>query len=98
VSTITRSAGLAATSRKTRSSSFHIVALAAFLRSGRFIVTFTTPPARSTINVSKSMAANILTGVGFNPYRKFRARPADYALVIAAVVVALALVAWAFFA
>jgi hypothetical protein len=44
------------------------------------------------------MAANILRGVGFNPYRKFRARPADYALVIAAVVVALALVAWAFFA
>jgi len=42
------------------------------------------------------MPANILTAVGFNPYRKFRARPADYALVIAAVVVALALVAWAF--
>jgi hypothetical protein len=33
--------------------------------------------------------------VGFNPYRKFRARPADYALVVVAVAVALALVAWA---
>jgi hypothetical protein len=34
--------------------------------------------------------------VGYNPYRKFRARPADYALVVVAIVVALALVAWAF--
>jgi hypothetical protein len=33
--------------------------------------------------------------VGFNPYRKFQARPTDYALVVAAVAVALALVAWA---
>jgi hypothetical protein len=33
--------------------------------------------------------------VGFNPYRRFRARPADYALVVAAVVVALALIVWA---
>jgi hypothetical protein len=40
------------------------------------------------------MPRTILTGVGFNPYRKFRARPADYALVIAALVVALALVLW----
>jgi hypothetical protein len=34
--------------------------------------------------------------VGLNPYRRFRARPLDYALVIAAIVVALALVVWAF--
>jgi hypothetical protein len=40
------------------------------------------------------MARTILTAVGFNPYRKFKARPADYALVVAAVVIALALVAW----
>jgi hypothetical protein len=33
--------------------------------------------------------------VGFNPYSKFRARPADYALVVAAILVALALVLWA---
>ncbi|CAN5689920.1 hypothetical protein BH18ACT2_BH18ACT2_19630 [soil metagenome] len=33
--------------------------------------------------------------MGFNPYRRFRARPADYALVAVAIVVALALVAWA---
>jgi len=36
--------------------------------------------------------------VGFNPYRRFRAKPADYALVAAAVLVALALVLWAFLA
>ena len=34
--------------------------------------------------------------MGFNPYRKFRARPTDYALVAAAVAVAVALVVWAF--
>ena len=41
------------------------------------------------------MALTILTAVGFNPYRRFRARPADYALVVAAFVVAFALVLWA---
>jgi hypothetical protein len=34
--------------------------------------------------------------VGLNPYRKFRARPADYALVASALVVSLALLIWAF--
>ena len=34
--------------------------------------------------------------MGFNPYRKFKARPSDYALVTIAVLVALAAVAWAF--
>jgi hypothetical protein len=34
--------------------------------------------------------------VGFNPYRKFRAKPADYALVATAVLIAILLVAWAF--
>jgi hypothetical protein len=34
--------------------------------------------------------------VGFNPYRKFRARPADYALVVVALVAAAVLVIWAF--
>jgi hypothetical protein len=33
--------------------------------------------------------------VGFNPYRKFKARPTDYALVVAAIAVAVALVGWA---
>jgi hypothetical protein len=40
------------------------------------------------------MSRTILTTVGFNPYRRFKARPADYALVVAAVLVAVALVAW----
>lgn len=33
--------------------------------------------------------------MGFNPYRKFRAKPADYAMVVSAVVVAAAFVVWA---
>jgi hypothetical protein len=44
-----------------------------------------------------SIAANILTAVGLNPYRKFRARPSDYVLVAAAIAAATALVAWAVF-
>jgi hypothetical protein len=35
--------------------------------------------------------------VGYNPYRRFRARPVDYVLVVVAVLVAVALVMWAFF-
>ena len=35
-------------------------------------------------------------GMGFNPYRKFRARRADYVFVAAAIVAAIALVVWAF--
>jgi hypothetical protein len=35
--------------------------------------------------------------VGYNPYRRFRARPVDYVLVGAAVLVAVILVMWAFF-
>jgi len=34
--------------------------------------------------------------MGFNPYRKFTARRTDYVLVAAAIVIAAALVAWAF--
>jgi hypothetical protein len=33
--------------------------------------------------------------MGYNPYRRFRARPVDYVLVVAAVLVALLLVLWA---
>jgi hypothetical protein len=33
--------------------------------------------------------------MGFNPYRKFRARPADYAIVATALGATLALVLWA---
>jgi hypothetical protein len=33
--------------------------------------------------------------VGLNPYRKFRAKPADYALVGSALLVSLALLVWA---
>ncbi len=34
--------------------------------------------------------------VGYNPYRKFTARPVDYVLVALAILVAIALVTWAF--
>ena len=33
--------------------------------------------------------------MGFNPYRKFTARPADYAMIIGGTAAALALVIWA---
>jgi hypothetical protein len=39
--------------------------------------------------------ATIMNGMGFNPYRKFVARKADYVFVAAAIAAALALVAWA---
>jgi hypothetical protein len=42
------------------------------------------------------MRATILTPVGYNPYRKFRARPSDYVLVAAALLVCLGLLVWAF--
>ena len=41
------------------------------------------------------MWAAILTDVGLNPYRKFKAKPADYALVAAALLVSCALLLWA---
>jgi hypothetical protein len=37
----------------------------------------------------------ILRAVGYNPYRRFRARRADYVLVAVALMAALALVIWA---
>jgi hypothetical protein len=36
-------------------------------------------------------------GVGFNPYRRFRARTGDYIMVVAAIAIAAALVIWAVF-
>ncbi len=36
--------------------------------------------------------------MGFNPYRKFAARPADYAMIIGGTVAATVLVIWAFLA
>jgi energy-coupling factor transporter transmembrane protein EcfT len=35
--------------------------------------------------------------VGFNPYRKFRAKPVDYALIAVVFAAAGAMVVWAFF-
>ena len=37
----------------------------------------------------------ILTAVGFNPYRRFKAKPFDYAMVAACIAIALALLIWA---
>jgi hypothetical protein len=34
--------------------------------------------------------------MGYNPHRKFRARPADYAILSIGMLVAAALVVWAF--
>jgi len=52
VRTSARSWRSAATSSKVASSSCHMVPVAAFLRSGRFMVTVTTPSRRSTMRVS----------------------------------------------
>jgi hypothetical protein len=35
--------------------------------------------------------------MGFNPYRRFRARPSDYLLVVSALAVAAGLVMWGVF-
>jgi len=39
-----------------------------------------------------------MAAMGFNPYRKFRARSADYVLVASAFVVVVVLIGWAVFA
>jgi hypothetical protein len=39
-----------------------------------------------------------MTAMGFNPYRKFRARGSDYVLVASALFVVAVLVGWAVFA
>ncbi len=39
-----------------------------------------------------------MAAMGFNPYRKFRARASDYVLVAAALLVVGVLVGWAVFA
>ena len=40
--------------------------------------------------------STILERMGFNPYRKFVAKPADYVFVVAAAVAVIGLLAWAF--
>jgi len=45
--------------------------------------------------VSAAIAATILIAVGFNPYQKFKASPADYVLVVSAIVIILVLLTWA---
>jgi hypothetical protein len=44
------------------------------------------------------MRPTILSAVGFNPFRQQQRRSSDYALVAAALIVVLALLAWALFA
>jgi hypothetical protein len=39
-----------------------------------------------------------MAAMGFNPYRKFRARASDYVLVASALVVVVVLLGWAVFA
>jgi len=38
----------------------------------------------------------ILVGMGYNPHRKFKARPTDYVFVAAALLISAALVVWGF--
>jgi len=53
----------------------------------------TMPPLRWTSTVS--MPGDDTDGMGFNPHRKRVARPTDIVFVAAAMVVVLALLAWA---
>jgi hypothetical protein len=46
--------------------------------------------------VSVAIQRTILTDVGYNPYRKFKAKPSDYVLVVTAILVALIALGWAF--
>jgi hypothetical protein len=48
--------------------------------------------------VSADIAPTILSGVGYNPYRKFKAKTGDLVMVAACTLIAVALLAWAFFA
>jgi len=36
-----------------------------------------------------------MASVGFNPYQKFQAKPSDYVLVASAILICIALLAWA---
>jgi hypothetical protein len=54
-----------------------------------------TPFVTSERRGSMPITATILMAVGYNPYRRFRARPADYVLVVVALLVAIVLVVWA---
>jgi ABC-type cobalamin transport system permease subunit len=67
----------------------------AFFFPGFANVTVATFPSRSTCTCA--IAGTILTLVGLNPFRQHRASTADILLVAAALVVCVALVAWAFF-
>jgi hypothetical protein len=50
---------------------------------------------QSVPRVSAAIAATILSHMGYNPHRKFTAKPFDYVLVAGAIAVAIALVIWA---
>jgi len=47
--------------------------------------------------VGERQPARDTDGVGYSPYRKFRARTADYVLLVVCALVGVGLVAWAFF-
>ena len=52
------------------------------------------PPARATSMVS--IFGDHTEPMGFNPYRKFVAKPADYVFIGVGMLVAFGLVLWAF--
>jgi hypothetical protein len=57
-------------------------------------VTVTMPWLRSTC--TWPIPRHDTDGMGFNPFRQTRRSPADYLVLVAALVVCAALVAWAF--
>ena len=107
MNTTTRSAELRAISPTTEPSSSHIAPLIAFFLAGRSSVIVTDAAGavdpQALVRQGSCRRRNlpsprtILKVVGFNPYRRFRARTGDYVMVAAAIALAVALVIWAVF-
>ena len=66
----------------------------AFILSGRFSVSVTTPSVRST---RRSGIGRYRSGVGLNPFRSQAKRSSDLVIVAVALVVIAALVLWGLF-
>src|SRR4051794_22062978 len=90
----TRSAVLPAISLKVSRSSLHICRVAAFFLAGRLSMTVTTPSRRVTSIVS--MNGDDTESMGYNPHRKMVRKRGDLLFVVAAIVVAVVLLVWAF--
>ncbi len=74
-----------------------MVPLMAFFFCGRFSVIVTIPDSDRVTSIV-SMPSDDTESMGFDPQRRRVPRRSDYVFVVAAVVVAVGLLAWAFLA